>query len=234
MIVSDEKLAAYVDGELGDFEAAQVRRAIEADPALAEQEAALRSLKAMLSAHYDPILAEPVPPALTEPIAAAAKVVDIGTARAARARWFQRPLVRYAVLPALAASLVLVIFVGRGGKGGPGDYASPQLAAALDGTLSGQTGGDGTRMLLSFRDQAGSACRAYAAQDSAGIACRDDKGWKVVKRAAAASRQETQYEQAGSEDAAIMAAAQDMAAAGAMSPDEEQAARSSGWRKQSP
>lgn len=234
MYVTDEKLAAYVDGELDEFEAAQVRRAIEADPALAEQEAALRSLKAVLSAHYDPVLTQPVPPALIEPIAAAAKVVDIGTARATRQRWFARPMIRYAVLPALAASLVLVIFVGHGGRGGAGDYASPQLAAALDGTLSSQTGRDGTKMLLSFRDQAGTACRAYAAPDSAGIACRDEKGWKVLKRAAATSRQNTQFEQAGSEDAAIMAAAQEMAAAGAMSPDEERAARAAGWRKQAP
>ena len=232
MIVTDEQLAAFADGELSEFEAAQVRRAVEADPALARQLAALEGLKSALSAHYDPILAEPVPSALSDPIAQAGKVIDFKAAREVRRRWFQRPAVRYAALPALAASLVLVIFVGRGGDGGAAGYAEPQLAAALDGTPSGQAAGDGTKMLLSFRNQAGSACRAYSGSAGAGIACHEDKGWKVVKSGADGAGSGSEYQQAGSDDADIMAAAQDMAAAGAMAPEEEEAARKSGWKPQ--
>lgn len=234
MTVTDEQLAALVDGELSEFEAAQVRRAIEADPALAQKAAALQSVTAALSAHYDPILAEPVPAALSAPIAQAAKVVNLSAARQARQTWLQRPIVRYATLPALAASLVLVIFVGRGGDGGQRGYAEPQLAAALDGMSSGQAASDGTKFLLSFRDHSGSACRAYSGQAGAGIACHDDKGWKVVKTSAPAARSGSDYQQAGSDDADIMATAQDMAANGAMAPEEEAAARRSGWIKAMP
>jgi hypothetical protein len=230
--VTDEQLAALADGELSEFEAAQVRRAVEADPALVQQLAALQGLKSALAAHYDPILAEPVPAALSDPIAQAGKVVDLAAVREARQRWFQRPIIRYAAMPALAASLALVIFVGRGGESAVAGYAAPALAAALGEIPSGQAAGDGTKMLLSFRDQNGSACRAYSGSGGAGIACHDDKGWKVVKSGAAGAQQGSQYQQAGSEDADIMAAAQDMAADGAMAPEEEAAARKSGWKQQ--
>lgn len=229
MTVSGERLAAYADGELSEFEAAQVRRAIEADPTLADQLAALEGLKAALAAHYDPIFAQPVPAALSDPIVQAAKVVDLAAAREKRQRWFQKPVVRYAALPALAASLLIVVFVGRGGESGTAGYAAPQLAAVLDGTLSGETGRDGTKMLLSFRDQSGSACRAFSGKAGAGIACHGDKGWKLVKTGAGSGQSGSEFQQAGSGEAEIMTAAQDMAANGAMEPEEEAAARKAGW-----
>ncbi|WP_309622902.1 hypothetical protein [Novosphingobium sp.] len=232
MTVSDERLAAYADGELNEFEAAQVRRAIGADPALADQLAALEGLKAALAAHYDPILAQPVPAALSDPIEQAAKVTNLSAAREARQRWFSKPVVRYAALPALAASLLIVVFVGRGGESDTAGYAAPQLAAALDGALSGETGRDGTKLLLSFRDSAGSACRAYAGKTGAGIACHGDKGWKLVKTGTAGTRSGSEFQQAGSSAADIMTAAQDMAANGAMEPGEEAAARKGGWAPQ--
>lgn len=232
MTVSYEQLAAYADGELGEFETAQVRKAIAADPALAAQLAELEALKATLSAHFDPILAQPVPERLTAPIEAATKVVDLGAARAARQRWFQRPVIRYAALPALAASLVMVVFVGRGGDNGAAGYAETQLAAALDGTPSGQTAADGTQLLLSFRDASGSACRAYAAGAASGIACHDDRGWKVIRTGTAGTKQGSEYQQAGSENTDIMAQAQELAADGAMDPQEEEAARKAGWAAQ--
>lgn len=232
MTISFEQLAAFADGELGEFEAAQVRKAVAEDPALAAQLAELESLRKTLSAHFDPILSEPVPVRLSAPIEAADKIVDLSAVREARRRWFQHPVVRYAALPALAASLVLVIFVGRGGEPGPAGYAAAELAAALDGTLSGETAKDGTQMLLSFRDEAGSACRAYANGPSAGIACHDDKGWKLVKSGKAGAKSGSEYQQAGSDNGDIMAQAQEMAAGGAMAPEEEEAARKSGWAAQ--
>ena len=232
MTVSTEMLAAYADGELSEFEAAQVRRAVEADPVLADQMAALEGLKAALAAHYDPILAQPVPAALSDPIVQAGKVIDLSASREARQRWFQKPVVRYAGLPALAASLLIVVFVGRGGENGAADYAAPQLAAALDGTLSGETGRDGTKMLLSFRDQSGSACRAFSGNAAAGIACHDDKGWKLVRTGAGGGPSSNEFQQAGSGEADIMTAAQDMAANGAMGLEEEAAARKTGWAAQ--
>jgi hypothetical protein len=104
----------------------------------------------------------------------------------------------------------------------------------LDGTASGQAAADGTKPLLSFRDQGGAACRAYTSASGAGIACHDAKGWKLVKTGAASGPSGSEYQQAGSGAEEIMAAAQDMAADGAMAPEEEAAALAAGWPKAKP
>ena len=229
MTVSPEQLAAYADGELDEITAAHVRRAIEDNPALAQELAKLSELRSMLAARFDPILAEPVPERLHQPIKGAAKVVNLADVRSARQKLWQRPQFRLGAGAAIAASLVVAVLVG--GRGGtPQGYADRQLAAALDTSLSGETAPDGTRMLLSFRDSTGAACRGYAAAANSGIACHDDHGWKLKALGAAGKQQTTQYQQAGSPDAAIMAAAQDMAAGPAFDTAAEDAARKAGWR----
>ena len=229
MTITSELLAALSDGELDDLTAVRVRREVDADPALAPELARLCGLRTLLAARFDPILSEPVPARLTGPIEAAAKVVSLGEARAARASLWQRPQFRFAAGSAIAASLVIAVLVGQRGDT-PGGYADRQLAAALDGTLSGQTAPDGTKLLLSFRDHGGADCRGYAGRKTSGIACRDDRGWKIRIRGAAGERATTQYQQAGSADAAIMAAAQEMAAGPAFDAAAEQSALKAGWR----
>ena len=228
MTVTPEQLAAYADGELDELTAARVRIEIEADPALAEQLEQLTTLRAMLTARFDPILAEAVPERLTQPIADAAKVVDLGAVRSARQSLWQRREFRFGAGTAIAASLVVAVLVG--GRGGmPEGYADKQLAAALDGTLSGQAAPDGTRLLISFRDDGGRVCRGYAAKDASGIACRDERGWKLKVLGAAGAHATTQYQQAGSSESAVMAAAQDMAQGPAFDAVAEEAARKVGW-----
>ena len=230
MTVTPEQLAALADGELNEFEAARVRREVAADPALARQLAQLEALRAMLSARYDPILAEPVPEQLTRPIADAAKVVDLGAVRTARQRWFARPAARYFAGPAIAAALAIAVLMGRGaGPTGPG-YADAQVASALDSSLSGEVTNDGVKVLLSFRDKAGQVCRAWSGKTEAGIACRDDTGWKVRQTDAASQTAGGEYRQAGSGEAAIMAAAQDLAAGPAFDRAEEEASRAAAWK----
>lgn len=231
MTISPEMLAAYADGELDELGTARVERALNEDPALAEQLEALMSLKTTLSAHYDPILVQPVPAILTAPIAAAARIVDLGSVRAARQRWFERPALRYGG-GAIAAAFALALFVFAGRQGaGPTDLVEPSLASALDHQRSGVAGPDGTTVLLSFRDRAGTLCRGYAAKAGSGIACHDDKGWTVRVRGGAGEAMQGDYRQAGTGDAAVMAAAQDMAADGALDAEQEAAAIASGWQR---
>lgn len=229
MTISPEQLAAYADGELDEVTAARVRRAIEESPELARELAKLTDLRTKLAARFDPVLTEPVPERLHAPIAEAAKVVSLDAARRSRQSLWQRPQFRLGAGAAIAASLVIAVLIG--GRGGPPHgYADTQLAAALDGTLSGQTAPDGTRLLISFRDGAGAACRGYSAPAANGIACRDDQGWKLKVLGEASGQQSTDYRQAGSSDSAVMAAAQDMAAGPALDTASEEAARKSGWR----
>lgn len=229
MTVTSEQLAALADGELDEMTAARVRRAVEADPALARELEQLIQLRASLSARFDPILAEPVPAQLSRLIDDAAKVVDLGQARATRQKFWQRREIRFGGGLAVAASLALVVLVvGRTGQ--PTGYAPTQLAAALDDTLSGQTAPDGTKLLLSFRDSQGQACRGFSSRTSSGIACRDERGWKLQMTGGADALPSTQYRQAGSADMAVMAAAQEMAAGPALDAVAEKAARDAGWK----
>ena len=229
MTISAQLLAAYADGELDEITAARVRRAVEDDPALAGELAKLTALRGLLAARFDPILSEPVPTRLHQPIEDTAKIVNLGEVRAARQSLWQRPQFRFGAGAAIAASLVVAVLVG--GRGGtPQGYADVQLATALDGTLSGQTASDGTRPLISFRDGSGTVCRGFVASANSGIACHDEHGWKLKALGAAGENQTTQYKQAGTPDAAIMAAVQDMAAGPALDAAGEEAARKTGWR----
>ncbi|MFM5925290.1 MAG: anti-sigma factor family protein [Novosphingobium sp.] len=232
MTVTPEDLARYADGECDEVSAARIARAVAQDPALAAQLEQLQSLRSLLAARFDPVLAEPVPDRITRPLHDAAKVVDLSAVREARSRWFERPAIRYVAGPAIAAALVIAVMVGRSGTGIAEGYADSQLAAALDGTLTGEVAAGGTRPLLSFRDQAGQACRAWAGQTGGGIACRDAKGWKIRTTGQATGGSGTAYQQAGSGDAAIMAAAQNLASGPAMDRAAEEAARQSGWTRQ--
>lgn len=229
MTITPEQLAALADGELDDVTALRVRRAVEADPALSSELARLSGLRALLAARFDPVLTEPVPARLTKPIEDAAKVVSLDDVRATRRSVWQHRRFRFAAGSAIAASLVIAVLVG-GRDEMPNGYADSQLAAALDGTLSGQTAPDGTKLLLSFRDNRGAVCRGYAGHSASGIACRDDQGWKVKMVGSASERSTAQYQQAGSADGAIMTAAQDLAAGPAFDAGAEQAARAAGWR----
>ena len=229
MTITPEQLAALADGELDDVTALRVRRAVDADPALSAELARLSGLRALLTARFDPILTEPVPTRLTKPIEDAAKVINLGDHRDARRSLWQRPQFRFAAGSAIAASLVIAVLMGGPGET-PNGYADDQLAAALDGTLSGQTAPDGTKLLLSFRDNRGAVCRGYAGYSASGIACRDGQGWKVKMVDSASERSTAQYQQAGSADGAIMTAAQDLAAGPAFDAAAEQAARAAGWR----
>lgn len=226
-----EKIAAFADGQLEGTERADVAAAVAADPVLAEQIAAHQALRARLSNHFAPVASEPVPDRLAALLATPqTEVVDLAQVRARRSglpRW------TWVAGPALAASLVLAITLGRGG--GPGaDYAPDQIAAALDSQLVGEQPANApVRVLLSFRDSGGAYCRAYAASEASGIACRDSEGWKLQGASAPGAGPVTEeYRQAGSE-AEVMAQAQALAAGPALDAEAEKAARARGWRGRS-
>lgn len=228
MTPTPEQIAAYADGQLDEAQRAAVEAAIAVDPALQRQVAAHRALRNRLAGHFAPITDQPVPDRLAALLQQpAAEVVDLAAVRARRSgmpRWI------WAAAPALAASLVLAVMVTN--RGGPAaGYADARLAAALDNQLAAeQPAGAPVRVLLSFRDKAGTYCRAYSGQTASGIACRDSEGWKLRTLGMGPAGSAGEYRQAGS-DAAIMQAAQAMAAGPALDAGEERAARSGGWRR---
>lgn len=230
MSVTREELAAFADGQLSEPRRGEVAAAVEGDPVLAAEVARHRALKERLSAHFAPILDAPVPESLTALVSKAEpKVVDFEKARQRRAA---RGIPRWGWLagPALAASLALALFLPRGGV--PEGYADARLASVLDGQLVATQASDApTRILLSFHDDGGQFCRAFAGDAQSGIACKDATGWQLrASGEPSSARRGDDYRMAGSAAAELMAQAQNMAAGPALSADEEQAARAKGWR----
>jgi hypothetical protein len=223
MTVTREELAAYADGELDAVRAADVAVAVAADPDLKAQVDGHRALKARLGAHFAPILDAPLPERLTAPLQRQeAEIIDFTAARNRRiVRW------SWVAVPALAASLALAVFMPRGGDG----YASGTLAETLDAQLVAAQPADApTRILLSFRDEAGSYCRAFAGEAQSGIACRDAEGWRLVTEGEGAPAQTGEYRMAGNPAAEMLERAQVMAAGPALDAAAEQAAKARGWR----
>jgi anti-sigma factor RsiW len=127
---NDERLIAYLDGELAESERAEIALWLERDEALRERAAHLTESAALLRSALDEVLREPVPERL---IAAArgetlGSVTDLATARATRStRRFDR---RWWTGMAAAAS-ILGIMVGSGiGYFVGNDSPSPPAPAA--------------------------------------------------------------------------------------------------------
>ena len=230
MTVTPEELAAFADGELGEPRRSQVEAEVAQDEALAAQVERHRALKARLGAHFAPILTQPVPERLTAPLGGAETMVaDLTAARQQRQAWRGIPRWGWIAGPALAASLALVVFLP--GSGTPEGYAEAQLAAVLDERLvAEQAPGEDLRILLSFRDEAGAYCRAFAGAEQSGIACRDGQGWQLRFDGEGTGAQGTDYRMAGADASEVMTRAQEMADGPALDSRQEAAARERGWR----
>jgi len=128
---SDERLIAYLDGELAEGERAEIALWLERDEALRERAAELTESAALLRNALDEVLREPVP----ERLIAAARgettgtVTDLAAARATRARRFGDR--RWWIGLAAAAS-IFGITIGSGIGYFVGEPKAPadQLAAA--------------------------------------------------------------------------------------------------------
>lgn len=165
---ADERIVAYVDGELDAAERTAFEARMAADPSLAEAVAAHRKLAALVSGAYAPVLDEPVPPHLQTMSAAAS---DPGSVRR-----------RLPVWAAVAASLAVGVLAGRlapsqPGPPAPGRPIGGELETALNRQLAGAEGP--IRVRLSYLDRQGRYCRTFESRPLAvaGLACREDDDW---------------------------------------------------------
>jgi len=236
--IDAETLMAYADGELSPIEARRVERAIAADPMLKEQVDAHRKLRAMLANGFAPLMDSPVPDRLAS-LLNQAPVTDLAQARASRAARIGRSMAwrGWGTGMAIAASLIVGILIGGLGKDGPVTssggalIASGSLSRTLDTQLaSAQGAGSPVRVLATFRNQQGAVCRSFTGAALSGIACHGDNGWQLHETRSGVAGQGTQYQQAGSADAALMADAQAMMTGDPFDADAEAKARAQGWR----
>lgn len=221
----DERLIAYVDGELEAAERTDFEAEIAADPALAARVAQHRELRDAIGTAYAPVLEEPVPPHL---VAMASAANEPGRPRFALPHW-----------GAVAASLVAGVIIGHAAwpEGGvlqpseDGLRASGALAQALDERLASEAGP--IRVGLSFRTQEGRYCRTFqsAPDRLAGVACRGDEGWTARMTTAWAPSAGPQYRTAASDiPPEVLAAVDGLIAGEALDPEAERAARDRRWK----
>lgn len=217
----DERLMAYVDGELQAADRAAFEQELGADPELQRQVERQQALRRRLAATFDPVLDEPVPLELT--LAAQAANTRAGAWRAPH--W-----------AAMAACLAVGVLVGRSVLVERGPFtdalvARGEVARALDQRLAADQGP--IRVGLSFRTAEGRYCRTFqsAPDRLAGLACRHPQGWRAEALTTWAPGQETGYRQAGSETPAPVLAAVDSLISGeALDAASERAARDRGWK----
>jgi len=225
MSFDPELIMAYVDGELDLVTAKRIERAAADDTALAARIAAERALKARLAAHFDPVLAEPVPERLRAPIET---VRSIAPPPVRRRLWLAQGA-------AIAASLAIGLLLGPsliGPAPGPVRVAGETLVAdgtleaALDRQLASAQDADApVRIGLSFASRDGTLCRTFEARALSGIACRNQDSWAI--RQSFGGIRTGGYRQAGS--GALAEAAAAMMAGDPLDAAAERAARDGGW-----
>jgi len=192
-LISDDLLRAFIDGELGAAERARIEQAVSADPALALRLAREQAFREQLRMAFDPVLDEPVPARLAEPLKSAAAVVDVDPSR------LQRPAANdsrgwgWPQWGAMAATLLLGLFGGRllpwpsaedglplAQRGGTWVAQGP-LARALSTQLASTQAADApVRVGISFLSRELRHCRSFAWHgDAAGVACREGDAWAL-------------------------------------------------------
>lgn len=196
MTISDDKLSAYIDGELSPSEINEIKLALKNDPAVGARMERLKRPDALISAAYGKIDDEPMPDSVMDLLR------DTGDAENSGEKVIQfapRPAAKSPALWAvpLAASIALAIGVGVGMQiaadhsrnenqfalAGVIDSSSP-VFAALESTPSATMveTPDGTiTPILTFKSENGDYCREYVVANDAvtnrAVACRHEGQW---------------------------------------------------------
>lgn len=218
----EERLIAYVDGELSAADRTAFEAELAADPSLAAQVEQQRRLRERIAAVYAPVVEEPVPERLTL------------AATAANDRGGFRPL-HWAAMAASLVAGVLVGFAAPHDRGGlavrDGSVtARGDLARALDDRLASEAGP--IRVGLSFRDGRGAYCRTFQSEPDrlAGLACRDNGRWVARTTTAWTAATSPEYRTAGADiPPAVLASVDEVIAGEPLDATAERAARDGNW-----
>jgi anti-sigma-K factor RskA len=224
----EERLIAYVDGELDAGARAAFEAEMAKDPQLAVQVDSHRRLAARIGGVYAPVLDEPVPARLAA-MATAANDLGANRARFGPPAW-----------AAMAACLLVGVLAGRLAWPQPGPLvtrgdalvARGELARALSVQLAAEPGV--VRVGLSFRTADGRYCRTFqsARERLAGLACRQGETWVAEVATAFQGGAAPDYRTAASETPpAVLATVDRLIAGAALDAAQERSARDQGWRR---
>ena len=238
--ILEERVIAYVDGELDGEAHLSFELRLASESELAERVAAHRWMARQVTAAYGP------PPQADDDYALIARL-GLGDCRVvalADHRPFvdRRPQAKVAALIAMAASLVLAIIAGSTALTSTSSFvrvpegsriASGVLAAGLSDQLAGEQGR--VRIGLSFRSEKG-VCRTFSTdQGGSGIGCREGDHWLVPMMTTNHARKggdaSTDYRLAGGDIPATVMAEVDRRIRGEpLSPADEKLLRRRHWR----
>jgi hypothetical protein len=207
MTLDDDTLIAYLDGQLPESDYAPLEQALKNDVALRTRLQALAESSELARRAFDPVLLEPVPPAL---IAAIWRAPDPRARATARRAGSAQPTGLLAWLgltsgPRAWPALASVVVLGQGmvigwqlltpagdvrwalREGAP--VSDEALALALEVSPSGRvlrTAGGAVEIVASFEQVGGGHCREFnrnspdGSLDELGIACRNAQGdWQI-------------------------------------------------------
>ncbi|HEX7789525.1 MAG TPA: hypothetical protein VF467_03250 [Afipia sp.] len=251
----DERIAAWLDGNLSPEEAARFEADMERDPALCEEVAAWQGNDDLLRAAYNGPIEQGVDDALlarmglatVEQSKPAGEIVDFQEKPGKRAA-NDNPAWRRWAIPvggALAACAALaVLTIGRPPASNTDTGAGARFAEAMEslpsrGKLGLPDGGE-VYPVLSFVAADGRYCREFLLGDKGGsqngIACKGTSGWKVEAQSRATGTQADpgKIGLAGGPEGGVLDATYDRL--GASDPLSVQAERhliASGWQKSS-
>jgi hypothetical protein len=229
---NDEKFFAWLDGELGPADAAEMEARVAGDPELKRLADQHRALGAQLRSAFDPVADAPVPETLQAALQPRGQVIDFAAAKRARSM----PAV--AQWTAMAATLAVGIFIGTRvpqESGAPVQaqagklYAAASLNQALDTELASAPAGD-VRIGITYRDNAGEICRTFTAPAGSGLACRNGSRWQMKGLFAAPEGQGGDYRMAAGMDPNLAALVDSTIAGAAFDEAQEKAAKDKGWK----
>ena len=228
----DERFFAWLDGELGPAEAAEMEARVAADPELKRLADQHRALGSQLRSAFNPIADAPVPQTLQAALRPTAQLIDFRAAKRARSM----PAV--AQWTAMAATLAIGILIGtrvpqessapvqaEAGK----LYAAASINRALDTELASAPTGD-VRVGITYRDSAGEICRTFTAPAGSGLACRNSGRWQMKGLFAAPEGQGSDYRMAAGMDPNLAALVDSTIAGEAFDEAAEKAAKANGWK----
>jgi len=230
--MNDEKFFAWLDGELGPAEAAEMEARVAADPQLQRLAEQHRAFGAELKGVFDPVAEAAVPEHLAAMVRPSAQVIDFAAAKRVRS---MPALAQWA---AMAATLAIGVFAGTQvprGTEAPVQvqdgklYAAASLNQALDTELASAPAG-GVRIGLTYRDQAGEICRSFTAAAASGLACRNGGRWQMKGLFAAPEGQASDYRMAAGMDPNLAALVGSTMTGEPFDAAQEKAARDKGWR----
>jgi len=184
MINDDEdRLAAFLDGQMDDADAAAFEARLASDPTLAARAEAWQANDRRIAAAFAPVADMPLPADVLAMLKASEPTLSAPAPTAANDNppWWRRHAVPLG--GALAASLAaLVMLSPQPDAGGKKDLS---YALETGRSLAAVQLADGTSVTptMTVRAADGRFCREFQLGDTQGLACRKDGHWSVEAEA---------------------------------------------------